>query len=163
MQGPVSGGSFRVLSLAFVLILSACGANDVEPASEGARPAKLLQLTEATTQQSNSLPAVVRSVRTTDLAFQVGGQITEWNAIDGAPLRRGQVIARLDARSFQAAVEQAEAQYNNANSEYERALRLIEEAMLDGRLSRQHTDHLRRLENIRVAMAMRRDQHLFVE
>ena len=43
------------------------------------------------------------------------------------------------------------------------SLRLIEEAMLDGRLSRQHTDHLRRLENIRVAMAMRRDQHLFVE
>ncbi len=127
MRIPGSSKALKGLPLVAALILTACGANDVEPVPEGARPAKLLQLTEASTQQSNSLPAVVRSVRTTDLAFQVGGQITEWNAIDGAPLRRGQVIARLDARSFQAAVEQAEAQYNNANSEYERALRLIAE------------------------------------
>lgn len=110
-----------------LVALSACGPIQDRTVESPARPAKLLQITESSTQQSNSLPAVVRSVRTTDLAFQVGGQIIEWNAIDSAPFRRGQVIARLDARSFRAAVEQAEAQYNNANSEYERALRLIEE------------------------------------
>jgi RND family efflux transporter MFP subunit len=69
----------------------------------------------------------VRSVRSTDLAFQVGGQIVEWNAIDGSEFQRGQVIARLDARSFEAAVAQAEAQYINADSEYQRAVRLLEE------------------------------------
>lgn len=116
-----------VVLCASTVALAACGGNDIDPVAKAPRPAKLLTLTEASTEQSNSLPAVVRSVRSTDLAFQVGGQIVEWNAIDGEPFRRGQVIARLDARSFQAAVEQAEAQYNNANSEYERALRLIEE------------------------------------
>ena len=114
--------------LGLILVaLSACGSVQDRTVEPPARPAKLQTVETASTQQSNSLPAVVRSVRTTDLAFQVGGQIIEWNAIDSAPFRRGQVIARLDARSFQAAVEQAEAQYNNANSEYERALRLIEE------------------------------------
>jgi len=127
MQIPVSPRFFKAMPLAFAFCVAACGAEDIEPVSESARPAKLLQLTAASTQESISLPAVVRSVRTTDLAFQVGGQIIEWNAIDGAEFRRGQVIARLDARSFQAAVEQAQAQYNNANSEYERAQRLIEE------------------------------------
>ncbi len=107
--------------------LSACGSLQDQIAEPPAKPVKLQMVQEATTQQSNSLPAVVRSVRTTDLAFQVGGQIIEWNAVDGTGFRRGQVIARLDARSFQAAVDQAEAQYNNANSEYERALRLIEQ------------------------------------
>lgn len=116
-----------VLLYAAMLSLAACGGNDLDPVAKAPRPAKLMTLAKASTEQSNSLPAVVRSVRSTDLAFQVGGQIIEWNAIDGEPFRRGQVIARLDARSFQAAVEQAEAQYNNANSEYERALRLIEE------------------------------------
>lgn len=43
------------------------------------------------------------------------------------------------------------------------ALSTVAEAMLDGRLSRQHCDHLRKLENPRVAHAMLRDQHLFVE
>lgn len=91
------------------------------------RPAKLLTLTAASGTRSESLPAVVRSVRSTDLAFQVGGQIVDWNAIDGEQFQQGDVIARLDSRSFEAAVAQADAQYRNANSEYERALRLIDE------------------------------------
>ena len=117
-------------------IVSACVAAiamvgcDITPQEQGAappRPVKLLTLERASSQTSNSLPAVVRSVRNTDLAFQVGGQITEWNVIDGARFQRGDVIARLDARSFQAALAQAEAQYTNAESEYQRSLRLIEE------------------------------------
>lgn len=39
----------------------------------------------------------------------------------------------------------------------------IEQAMLDGRLSRQHADTVRKLENIRVCAALLRDQHLFVQ
>ena len=39
----------------------------------------------------------------------------------------------------------------------------IEDAMLDGRLSRQHADAIRKLENIRVCAALLRDQHFFVE
>ena len=110
-----------------VLALSGC---DITPQEEGPappRPAKLLTLERTSSQASSSLPAVVRSVRNTDLAFQVGGQITEWNVIDGESFHRGDVIARLDARSFQAALAQAEAQFTNAESEYQRALRLIEE------------------------------------
>lgn len=91
------------------------------------RPAKLLTLTEASNVNTGSFPAVVRAVRSTDLAFQVGGQIVDWNAIDGAQFNRGDVIARLDSRSFEAAVSQAEAQFTNAKSEYDRALRLIDE------------------------------------
>ena len=119
--------TLKFLLLPILAFASSCEAPPVKDTKEPQRPAKLVTLSQASTQQSNSLPAVVRSVRSTDLAFQVGGQIIEWNAIDGAQFRRGQVIARLDARSFQAAVAQAEAQYNNADSEYRRALRLIEE------------------------------------
>ena len=105
--------------------LASCDAPDDAPTAP--LPAKLVTVAEASSLYSGSFPAVVRSVRSTDLAFQVGGQIVEWNATDGASFRRGDVIARLDARSFEAAVAQAEAQYTNANSEYERALRLIDE------------------------------------
>lgn len=114
-------------ALAALLALAGCSQAAQEPDQPAARPAKLLVVDSSTSQQSGSFPAVVRAVRSTDLAFQVGGQIVEWNAIDGAQFRRGDVIARIDARSFQASLEQAEAQYLNANSEYERAQRLIAE------------------------------------
>lgn len=117
----------RAIATFLSLLLAACGSSVEKTPEPTATPAKLLTLTQTSMQQSSSLPAVVRSVRTTELAFQVGGQIIEWNAIDGASFQRGDVIARLDARSFQAAVEQAEAQYINADSEYQRALRLLEE------------------------------------
>lgn len=116
-----------MLIAAGVVAVAACGDPPVEVAQEVARPAKLITLQTATAAQSGSFPAVIRAVRSTDLAFQVGGQIVEWNARDGGSFQRGDVIARLDAAAFQAAVEQAEAQYLNANSEYERAQRLIAE------------------------------------
>ncbi len=91
------------------------------------KPAKLLKLSESSRVNSNSFPAVIRSVRSTDLAFQVSGQITTWNALGGRFYRKGDVIAALDPRTFRNAVAQAEAQYRNAESEYQRAVRLIEE------------------------------------
>lgn len=107
--------------------VASCGEPPAVVEEDPVRPAKLITLTAATAGQSGSFPAVVRAVRSTDLAFQVGGQIVEWNARDGGSFRQGDVIARLDATAFSAAVERAEAQYLNANSEYERAQRLIAE------------------------------------
>ena len=39
----------------------------------------------------------------------------------------------------------------------------LEEAMLDGKISRRHIDLLRKADNIRVHVAMQQDQHLFVQ
>lgn len=117
----------RSLLVAGLLVLAACGEPVVKVEPDIARPAKLITLEAATAARSGSFPAVVRAVRSTDLAFQVGGQIVEWNARDGGQFRQGDVIARLDAAAFQANLEQAEAQFLNASSEYERAKRLIAE------------------------------------
>jgi len=129
LRNRMNGGGFVFRSLIVVgaLALAACGEPPVEAEPDIARPAKLITLQAATAARSGSFPAVVRAVRSTDLAFQVGGQIVEWNARDGGQFRQGDVIARLDAAAFQAAVEQADAQYLNASSEYERAQRLIAE------------------------------------
>ena len=115
------------LAVFIALALASCSEAPVEAVKDTVRPAKLVTLGAASAIQSGSFPAVVRAVRSTDLAFQVGGQIVEWNARDGGAFRQGDVIARLDSAAFEAAVEQAEAQFLNANSEYERAQRLIAE------------------------------------
>ncbi|MEM7689019.1 MAG: efflux RND transporter periplasmic adaptor subunit [Pseudomonadota bacterium] len=128
LQSILGAAGWRCsLLVAGALTLTGCGDAAVEPAEEPIRPAKLVTIEAASAVRSGSFPAVVRAVRSTDLAFQVGGQIVEWNARDGGSFQKGDVIARLDATSFQATVEQAEAQYLNASSEYERAQRLIAE------------------------------------
>ncbi|WP_162558987.1 efflux RND transporter periplasmic adaptor subunit [Sphingorhabdus sp. EL138] len=113
--------------LGFTFLLQACDVPAQTDTVAEPRPAKLLKLNEESKQASNSFPAVIRSVRSTDLAFQVGGEITTWKALGGEFYRKGSVIAGLDPRSFRNAVTQAEAQYRNADSEYQRALRLIKE------------------------------------
>ena len=123
------GGIYRFFGLTtgVVLFVHACTGPEQTQDSNIARPAKLLKLTEESEQASNSFPATVRSVRSTDLAFQVGGQITSWKALGGRYFRKGDVIAALNPRNYRNAVAQAEAQYRNADSEYQRALRLIKE------------------------------------
>ncbi len=117
----------RSVAVGAALIVAGCNVTPEEGPSPPPRPAKLLVLEEATSQRSNSLPAVIRPQRTADLAFQVGGQITEWNVRDGAQFSRGDVIGRLDARRFRADLARAQAQYDNAKSEFDRAQRLIAE------------------------------------
>ncbi len=133
---------FKLIGLvtAPLFFAQACGEIEQPQKAQAERPAKLLKLDEASTKASNSFPATIRSVRSTDLAFQVGGQITTWRALGGRYFRKGDVIAALDPRSFRNAVTQAEAQYRNANSEYQRALRLIKEdaisrSVVEGRLA----------------------------
>lgn len=121
------------LRASFILLLGACmvttSCADVaeEITDTPLRAVKLAKVEQANSSLKNVYPASIRSVRTTDLAFQVSGRITQWRALEGKSFRKGQVIARLDPRSFTNAVTQAEAEFRNAKSEYDRALRLIEE------------------------------------
>ncbi len=77
------------LVLGLTFLLQACGAPEQTDTVGEPRPAKLLKLSEQSEQASNSFPAVIRSVRSTDLAFQVGGQITTWKALGGEFYRKG--------------------------------------------------------------------------
>nr|WP_070959898.1 efflux RND transporter periplasmic adaptor subunit [Hyphomonas sp. Mor2] len=91
------------------------------------RPAKLTVATQATMQRNLTFPAVIRAVESADLTFQIAGEIQELNVLEGQIVERGDVIARLDSRNNQNQVAQAQAEYNNAVAEFERAERLAEQ------------------------------------
>ncbi len=116
-----------VVFAALCVALASCAGEGEGLEENQPRSVKLEQVEKASSGRSNSYPASIRSVRTTDIAFQVSGRINQWGALEGKRYRRGDVIARLDPRTFENAVTQAEAEFRNAQSEYERAQRLIEE------------------------------------
>jgi HlyD family secretion protein len=65
---------------------------------------------------------------TVQVGSQVSGRIAELFADFGSRVKRGQVIARLDARLFEAAVEQARANRNAALGDLEKARAEAEDA-----------------------------------
>jgi HlyD family secretion protein len=65
---------------------------------------------------------------TVQVGSQVSGRIAELNADFGSHVKRGQVIARLDSRLFEAAVEQARANRDAARGDLEKARALAEDA-----------------------------------
>ncbi|MBO9432214.1 efflux RND transporter periplasmic adaptor subunit [Sulfitobacter sp. R18_1] len=85
--------------------------------------------------QSRSVTGRVKPVRTVDIAFQVPGQIISIKVEPGSHVQKGDLIAQLDQTDFELAVDRAQASYDLANSELERASSLAERGVAaDARL-----------------------------
>lgn len=116
--------SVMVLSL----LLAACGAETTEEAQTvGVRPVKLVTVSEATSRSARTFPAVIDVIQSSDLAFQVSGLIEQLSVIEAQEVEEGEIIAQLDQRDFVNQVTTARAQFNIAETEYLRAVRLSEE------------------------------------
>lgn len=88
------------------------------------RPVKLLTIESTIPDYSRSYPAVIDAAKSADLSFQVGGQIQEIYVVEAQDVVEGSKIGRLDTRDFKRKVDSAKATYNNAESEFQRALSL---------------------------------------
>lgn len=128
MRAPASRVALALtLSLALV-ITPGCGGDDTGQTRKPAvRPVKLITLSPASDVQTSRYPAVVSAGRFSELSFQVGGLIEEIAVVDAQPVNEGDLIARLDQRDFQSQVASARSQFQNADEEYQRAVRLAQE------------------------------------
>ena len=110
-----------------LLVTASCGGGDIEEAREPVvRPVKMITLSSASEVETRRFPAVVSAAQFSELSFQVGGLIQEINVNEAQQVVEGEVIARLDQRDFQSQVTSARAQFENAEEEYQRAVRLAE-------------------------------------
>ncbi|MHA6344589.1 efflux RND transporter periplasmic adaptor subunit [Roseivivax sp. CAU 1761] len=84
------------------------------------RPAKLMTLSAGDDLLARDFYGRVEARRSVDLAFQVGGQITEFPVSSGDRLERGELIARLDLDGFERQAEQARLALGKAERDLER-------------------------------------------
>ena len=110
-----------------VLVAAACGE---EPQEEVAvvRPVKMLTLGAGAVAGSLEYPGSVAAVQNAEMAFEVPGRITEFLFQEGEAVNRGQVLARLDPRDYEAARDAEEAGRNQAAAEYRRYQELYAES-----------------------------------
>lgn len=104
--------------LAAAAVLSACDA-EVEVPEEIVRSVKTLTVTEASRANSRQISGIVSSRRESSLSFRVGGRVASAEASLGDEVVQGQVLASLEKREYELAVDTAQARLASARAELE--------------------------------------------
>ncbi|MGI9247600.1 MAG: efflux RND transporter periplasmic adaptor subunit, partial [Woeseiaceae bacterium] len=115
------------LSISLATVAS-CGSDTDEEVREPlVRPVKLITLSTASDLQTSRYPATVSAGRFSEQSFQIGGLIEEIAVVEAQEVNAGDLIARLDQRDFKSKAVSARSQFQNAEEEYQRAVRLAEQ------------------------------------
>ena len=117
--------------LALVGVLAGCGGQaDVAPVSKDqTKLVKAITLTLGDTGGYREFPAVVEASEDATLAFRVSGELSELLVTSGQMVQSGQLLAKLDPTDYQIAVDQAQANYDLAKVQYDRAKTLLEKQL----------------------------------
>ncbi|MEM9621457.1 MAG: biotin/lipoyl-binding protein, partial [Pseudomonadota bacterium] len=133
MIRPLTQASRFVPITVLVGLLAACGGAEQNGATEVLRPVKIFEVTQNNQARQRTFSGLSQSSQESRLSFKVGGTIIELPIQVGDALEPGQLIARLDASSYEleaeqarASLVQAQANQRNAESSYERIKNLYE-------------------------------------
>ncbi|TVO77839.1 efflux RND transporter periplasmic adaptor subunit [Sedimenticola selenatireducens] len=111
-----------------VLIITACSKAD-EPIdvtlSVKARPAKIITVQSAALSAMRTYPGTLESNQQADIAFRVSGQLVELPARPGMRVKRGDLLAKLDAAEFNNTLAAQEARYELAKIQHDQASALL--------------------------------------
>src|SRR6516165_1012586 len=131
---PVGGSmgeatNAKVLALAALtaaVLLSGCGRGD-ESAAPEIRPVRTQTVVKRKVWETIAFTGRIDAENETRLGFRIGGRMIERSVNVGDRVEPDQIVAKLDPqdelnglRAAQAAVAAAQAQFNEANSEFER-------------------------------------------
>ena len=122
---PVAGAGGLIA--APMLLLAACADAPAEDGPAVARPAKLVEVTARDNRATVTFPAVFEASATAELAFQAAGRVVSISVREGDVVPMGAEIARLDQRETRNDLEAAQTRYKAAESEFQRAARLLVE------------------------------------
>jgi multidrug efflux system membrane fusion protein len=104
--------------------LPGCSKSDADPAAAQRRPAVPVR---AATAVEKDVPIQLRAIGTVeayasvDVKSRVDGQVSEVHFREGQEVRKGDLLFSIDARPFEAALRQAEANYERRRAEAQNA------------------------------------------
>ena len=105
--------------IALIALAAACE-QPVPEAVDVVRPVKMLQLSAGQSAQALEYPGRIAAAQDVEIAFEVGGLIVEFPVTQGQFVQGGQLLARIDPRDFEAALDAQRAERNVALADYRR-------------------------------------------
>lgn len=113
-----------IAPLLLAAFLSGCSKLPPATGDDRPRPALIQQVGATAASEKLRFPGRVRAARRAELSFNVPGYLVEFALPEGAKVKAGQVIARLDDAVFKARVNSARAEFERARTDLERYQRL---------------------------------------
>ncbi|MEM6728566.1 MAG: efflux RND transporter periplasmic adaptor subunit, partial [Pseudomonadota bacterium] len=105
-------------------LVAAMGLVAMPAASQQIPQAKIIEVQAAEDALERVFFGRVKARQTIDLAFQVGGQIVELPIDEGQPIAEGDLIGELDLEPFELSLARAQAEFDQAQDDFDRLSRL---------------------------------------
>ena len=110
-----------------VLVLFTTACSDEDPVKEEIiRPVKAMVIGTASDLAEQGYPGTSKATQESEISFRVGGPLIKVNVVEGAIVKKGDIVAEIDPRDYKIAEQSARARYEQAKSEAERYKRLWE-------------------------------------
>ncbi|EGQ8606047.1 multidrug efflux RND transporter periplasmic adaptor subunit VmeT [Vibrio parahaemolyticus] len=119
-----------VVTLSLSTLLTGCNKAISEPAEPLIKPVKLLAVKDLTVDDSDAFLARIDATYRAQLSFQVGGEVEKLLVRMGQGVEKGEVLATLDPKDLQLALDAAQAQYALAKTQWERAESLYSKKLI---------------------------------
>ncbi|MAJ86728.1 MAG: efflux RND transporter periplasmic adaptor subunit [Cellvibrionales bacterium TMED148] len=117
----------RIIASLIVLIITACAEESQEKETNSTfRTAKLYIANQLIEPKRHHLHARVENSDTVDLTFVISGEIASIPIFEGQKLKRDAMIAELDARDYELALDYAKSEHALATQELSRLSRLYD-------------------------------------
>ncbi|OAR63737.1 efflux transporter periplasmic adaptor subunit [Vibrio parahaemolyticus] len=119
-----------VVTLSLSTLLTGCNKAISEPAEPLIKPVKLLAVKDLTVDDSDAFLARIDATYRAQLSFQVGGEVEKLLVRMGQEVEKGEVLATLDPKDLQLALDAAQAEYALAKTQWERAKSLYSKKLI---------------------------------
>ncbi len=106
----------RTIAVCLILTIALLGCKEEVKKVEPIRPVRVFKINDQANPEMRTFPGKVKATREANLAFRISGQIVKIMVKEGDTVKKGQLIALLDQRDFQAAVADLEAKLVGAQS-----------------------------------------------
>lgn len=108
-----------ILLLSF-FVFSGCGKEEVVEEAPVVRPVKIMHVQTSSDAIQRSLPGTVRAAKRSELSFEVSGPLVELPIEEGQHVKKGALVAQIQQRDFQTAVNEAKARNLEAEKQFNR-------------------------------------------
>nr|MDC2856658.1 biotin/lipoyl-binding protein [Ningiella sp. W23] len=125
---------FNLISITFLLLLAGCSESEVTTEKQNEpRAVKLITIGDESQSKTLTYPATIDTINSSKLAFQVSGKLEALNVIAAQNVNKGDVIAVLEQRNFINEVKSSKIQFETADNDYQRGLKLVKDGVISQR------------------------------